>query len=54
MNKSTDTTSDRSKYGKKVAEGNQMYGPGCCANKVSPAQIAAAKKRAWDEGRMQR
>lgn len=55
MNKSTEQASGQeSEYAKKVAAGNQMYGPGCCAHKVSPSQIAAAKKRAFDEGRMQR
>lgn len=51
---SEQTKGRESKYAKKVAEGNQMYGPGCCAHKVTPAQIAAAKKRAAEEERLLR
>jgi hypothetical protein len=42
-----------SKYAKKVAEGKQMYGPNCCGHKRTPAQIAAGRKRAIEEGRLQ-
>jgi hypothetical protein len=27
------TTKGKSKYAAKLASGNQMYGPGCCAHK---------------------
>jgi len=39
-----------SEYAKKKAAGNQMYGPGCCANKLD---IAAAQKRIADMNRKQ-
>lgn len=35
-----------STYAAKVANGNQMYGPGCCAHRVTDAQLQAAKKNA--------
>lgn len=36
----------KSKYSRKVKAGQQMYGPGCCAHKISPEKIAAAKRGA--------
>ncbi len=42
--------SGQSPYGKKRASGNMMYGPGCCAHKVSPEQIAKAKQAARERG----
>ena len=29
---------DKSKYARKRAAGNQMYGPGCCAHKIRTSQ----------------
>lgn len=42
--------SGRSSYGQKRASGNMMYGPGCCAHKVTPERIAAAKREAHERG----
>jgi hypothetical protein len=42
--------SKRSKYAEKVAAGNQMYGPGCCAHKVTYAQVEARKLEAYRSG----
>jgi hypothetical protein len=39
-----------SRYAKKKAAGNQMYGPGCCANKLD---VAAAQKRIAEMNRKQ-
>ena len=36
----------KSKYSRKVKAGQQMYGPGCCAHKIPPERIAAAKRGA--------
>lgn len=40
----------QSQYGKKLATGKMMYGPGCCANKTTDSQVAAARRRAVAEG----
>jgi hypothetical protein len=40
----------KSKYAEKRDGGNQMYGPGCCAHKVTDAQVAAGKERARARG----
>ena len=40
----------KSKYREKVEAGNQMYGPGCCAHKVPPAQIERRKQEAAARG----
>ncbi len=39
-------TVPKSKYGMKRASGRQMYGPGCCAHAITPAQIETAKREA--------
>lgn len=39
-----------SKYAKKKAAGNQMYGPGCCGNKLTPEQMASMRRRLGTEG----
>jgi hypothetical protein len=49
-NETKGITKGNSPYAKKVQRGEQMYGPGCCAHKVTDAQIAAARKRAREEG----
>ena len=46
--------SNKSKYAQKFDKGERMYGPGCCAHKVSDAQIAAAKERARKAGHFER
>lgn len=38
--------SKESAYGKKRNAGNQMYGPGCCAHKLTDAQVARATRHA--------
>jgi hypothetical protein len=40
----------KSKYAQKRDGGQQMYGPGCCAHKITDAQIANAKDRARRNG----
>lgn len=40
------TESGQSRYKEKQMRGEQMYGPGCCAHKLTAAQIDAAKRRA--------
>lgn len=35
----------QSKYAAKKAAGNQMYGPGCCAHRITPAQLDANRRR---------
>lgn len=37
---------DESKYAKKKASGKQLYGPGCCAHSVTPAEIVRAQRHA--------
>jgi hypothetical protein len=36
----------KSAYAAKVARGQQMYGPGCCAHKVSHERVQAAIREA--------
>lgn len=36
-------TRGNSEYAKKVARGNQMYGPGCCAHKLTPERMASIR-----------
>ena len=36
----------KSRYAAKRDAGQQMYGPGCCAHKITDAQVRAAKDRA--------
>lgn len=36
----------KSRYAKKFRNGNQMYGPGCCAHSITQAQVDAAKRDA--------
>jgi hypothetical protein len=40
----------RSKYGEKREAGNQMYGPGCCAHKVTDSQVQKAREAAEKRG----
>lgn len=40
----------RSKYATKVASGNQLYGPGCCAHTRTAEQIAKGKAEAAKRG----
>ncbi len=40
----------QSHYAEKRARGNQMYGPGCCAHKISEDRVAAARERARRNG----
>ena len=42
----------KSHYAAKRDRGDMMYGPGCCAHKVTSQQIAAAKQKAREEGRL--
>lgn len=44
------STNTKSRYATKRDQGQQMYGPGCCAHKVTDSQINAAKDRARDRG----
>jgi hypothetical protein len=44
------TTKGESRYAKKVAAGNQMYGPGCCAHRITDAQMAARRNEARIRG----
>lgn len=44
----------KSKYAEKRERNNMMYGPGCCAHTVTPAQIQEAKRIARYEGRVTR
>ena len=37
-------------YAAKQARGNQMYGPGCCAHKITSHQVQAAKEKAYKRG----
>ena len=46
------TRQGKSSYAAKREQNNMMYGPGCCAHKVTPQQIAAARQRAREEGRL--
>lgn len=39
-----------SRYAAKLARGRQMYGPGCCANKVTDEQVRKTRLRAIAEG----
>lgn len=41
--------SQQSKYATKRESGKMMYGPGCCANKMSDGQLASAKARRAQE-----
>lgn len=34
----------KSKYAAKKESGRQMYGPGCCAHRITAAQIAAHRR----------
>lgn len=43
-----------SKYAKKRASGNMMYGPGCCGHTVSEEQLVRARRAAYDEQRIAR
>lgn len=38
------TPAGKSKYAQKVRSGNQMYGPGCCAHKISRERVLVAKR----------
>lgn len=49
----TRTQSGKSRYADKVKSGTQMYGPGCCAHKVSSEQMAATRRRARESGHFQ-
>ena len=40
----------KSRYKEKFDNGNQMYGPGCCAHKVTPAQVDKVKRDADARG----
>lgn len=40
----------KSRYAQKLESGMQMYGPGCCAHKLSAGQIQAAKVDAHARG----
>lgn len=40
----------KSKYAEKRDRGDQMYGPGCCAHKVTLSQVNAAKDAAKASG----
>jgi hypothetical protein len=40
----------KSGYAAKLAIGNQMYGPGCCAHKVTDTQVAKVKALAKERG----
>lgn len=40
----------KSHYAQKIERGEQMYGPGCCAHKVTAGQIQAAKTEAHRRG----
>lgn len=42
----THTQSGKSRYADKVKKGEQMYGPGCCAHRISNEQLAAVRRRA--------
>lgn len=35
----------KSAYAEKKARGNQMYGPGCCAHRISLTQLADNRRR---------
>jgi hypothetical protein len=37
------TKGRESKYAKKVKEGKQMYGPGCCAHKLTPERMRSIR-----------
>jgi len=39
----------RSQYTEKRESGKMMYGPGCCANKITDAQVSNAKSRRMQE-----
>jgi len=38
------TKGKESKYAKKVKARNQMYGPGCCAHKLTPERMRAIRQ----------
>lgn len=40
----------KSKYAEKRESGRMMYGPGCCAHKVTNAQVSASIERARKRG----
>jgi len=44
------TKRSKSHYAQKRDSGQQMYGPGCCAHKVTDAQIQRAKDAARSRG----
>ena len=44
----------KSQYAAKRESGQQMYGPGCCAHKVTPAEIERARQRAQERGHFAR
>lgn len=50
-NESKGITKGSSKYAQKVARGGQMYGPGCCAHKLTQERMDAIRKRVKEEER---
>ena len=50
-NEAKGITKGSSPYAKKVAAGNQMYGPGCCAHKLAQERMEAIRRRVKEEER---
>lgn len=50
-NEAKGITKGSSPYAQKVAAGNQMYGPGCCAHKLTQERMEAIRRRAKEDER---
>ena len=53
LNEQKGITKGSSDYAKKVARGEQMYGPGCCAHKLTEERMEAIRKRVKEDARRQ-